>query len=269
MTTTTTTLRNAGLEEMTAILQQQQARKFDLVAPAGRLRVKHGQLALAGLDPLIEADGVTDPNGTYTPTEVFDEGVAARLEIPRAYLRRLREQRPDLYDANVNGWLAGRKPLMRYPSDLHGDGEAVVLREGTAPDPRSFLVRLFRGEQTGAGIARALLSNRYARLDNLDGLMAMLAGITEAGIEPGTLTFDRCDQPATRGEDHATDRRVRRRACRDAHHDHGGRTGSRRRGRGGRRAFPPGVPGPRGYRRSAAAAVSRVGRAGGRAGHDG
>ena len=53
--------------------------------------------------------------GTYTPTEVCDQGLADKLGIPAAYLRRMREQRPDLYDANVNGWLDGddRKFLIR------------------------------------------------------------------------------------------------------------------------------------------------------------
>jgi hypothetical protein len=183
MTIATTTIRNAGLEEMVAILKEQQARKIDLVAPAASLRVKAGQLVLSGLDALVEADGVTDPNGTYTPTEIFDEGISARLDVPRAYLRRLRDTRPDLYDANVNGLLAGRQV-----------NRAGGIRDIVHPaDPRSFLVRLFRGEVDTSGIARALLSNRFARLDNLDGLMAMLAGITEAGIDPGTLEIDRCD----------------------------------------------------------------------------
>jgi hypothetical protein len=141
MTATTTTIRNAGLDEMVAILKEQQARKIDLVAPASSLRVKAGQLLLSGLDVLVEADGVTDPNGTYTPTEVFDEGISARLEIPRAYLRRLRDTRPDLYDANVNGLLAGRQV-----------NRAGGVRDVVHPaDPRSFLVRLFRGEESGAG----------------------------------------------------------------------------------------------------------------------
>ena len=183
MTTTATIIRNAGLEELAGILRQQQARKIDLVAPAASLRVKDGQLVLSGLDPVIEADGVTDPNGVYAPTEVFEEGLAARLEIPRAYLRRMRERRIDLYDANVNGWLAGKRRVKAC-------GAPETIYPG---DARSFLVRLFRGETDGRGVARALLSNRYARLDNLDGLMAMLAGITEAGIDPGSLSIDRCD----------------------------------------------------------------------------
>src|SRR2546427_2087379 len=188
MTQTSTAIRNAGLDEMVAILKEQQARKIDIVAPADTLRVRNGRLVLAGLDPLLEPDGITDPNGTYTPTEIFDEGMAKRLDIPLGYMRRLRGQRIDLYDANVNGWLRGR--TVHRTNHETREVEKVTVAE---PDPRSFLVRLFRGEDTGEGVARAVLSNRYARLDNLDGLMAMLAGIEQAGLDPRTLQFDRCD----------------------------------------------------------------------------
>ena len=34
-----------------------------------------------------------------------DGGIADKLAIPAAYLRRMREQAPALYDQNVNGWL--------------------------------------------------------------------------------------------------------------------------------------------------------------------
>ena len=56
----------------------------------------------------------------------------------------------------------------------------IVLREGVPADPRSFFLRLLRPDE-GPGIARAMLSNRFARLDNIDGLLTMLKGIEAAG----------------------------------------------------------------------------------------
>ena len=54
-----------------------------LVVLAASLRDNNlRQLMLAGLHPLIGDDGVSDPNGTYQPTEVFDEAVASRFDIP-------------------------------------------------------------------------------------------------------------------------------------------------------------------------------------------
>jgi len=57
-----------------------------------------------GTDPELGPDGVTMTTGTYIPTQVCDQGLADKLGIPAPYLRRTREQRPGLFDANVNGW---------------------------------------------------------------------------------------------------------------------------------------------------------------------
>jgi hypothetical protein len=195
-----TTTRNANLDDLMTLLRDQQARKVDVVAPASQLRAVDGRLVIRGADATLTEDGVTVADGTYTPTVVCDEGLADKLGVPVAYLKRLRETRPDLYDANVNGWLHGRRPLMRGVT-AHADGsgvpiptgrEPVTLRPGIPADPRAFLVRCFRGDDTGEGIARAFLSDRYARVDNLDVLVTALDGIRDAGvpvdIDGGDLT---------------------------------------------------------------------------------
>ena len=98
-----------------ALLRDQQARKVDIVAPATAIRARAGQLVVDGTVPELGPDGVTLTAGTYMPTEVCDQGIADKLGIPAAYLRRMREHSPDLYDANVNGWLDGddRRFLLR------------------------------------------------------------------------------------------------------------------------------------------------------------
>lgn len=158
-----TQTRNAALHDLATLLKTQHVRKIDVVAPAERLHFEDGQLIIEDVDPLVEDDGVTVVNGTYDPTAIFDEGVASKLAIPLAYLRRLRDVRSDLYDLNVNGW-------------LHGV-------DGGDPDPRSFLLRMFRGDLPGSGIARAFLSSGYKVVDNLDVLMATIKGISEAGVD--------------------------------------------------------------------------------------
>ena len=118
---------------------------------------------------------MTSSAGTYRPTVVADEGIADKLGISLAYLRRLRASRPDLWDANVNGWLHGND-LAGYPAD-----------------ERKFLVRLFQPEAErgdGLGVARAFLSDSYKVIDNLDALMATLDGIRQAGTE---VVFDGLD----------------------------------------------------------------------------
>jgi hypothetical protein len=166
------TARNATLADMVALLRSQRGRRLDVVAPAAAIHAHEGNLVISGTVSQLAADGVTSAAGVYRPTKVADEGLAAKLGITLAYLRRLREQRPDLWDANVNGWLHGND-LAGYP-----------------PDDRTFLVRLFQADGDGLGVARAVLSDSYKVIDNLDALMATLDGIRQAGTE---VEFDGLD----------------------------------------------------------------------------
>jgi hypothetical protein len=164
--------RNATLGDMVAILRGQRPRRLDVVTPAAAICAHEGNLVISGTVQQLTANGVTSAAGTYRPTVVADEGISAKLGINLAYLRRLRGERPDLWDANVNGW-------------LHGDQLA-----GYPPDDRKFLVRLFQAEGDHLGVARAFLSDSYKVIDNLDALMATLDGIRQAGTE---VEFDGLD----------------------------------------------------------------------------
>jgi hypothetical protein len=178
--TITTTARNATLEDMVALLRTQHEAKLDVVAPATNLRARGGLIHVRGAVQEITLDGVTSRDGVFRPTSVFDEGVADKLGIPLAYVRKLRETRPDLYAANVNGWLHGKsiRPLVGDPTVVH------------APDARSFLVRAFTDPDGGTGVVRALLSNGYGVMDNLDALVAVLDGVAQAGVQ---VEVGRCD----------------------------------------------------------------------------
>src|SRR5689334_15033545 len=157
------TMRNATLADLAALLRDQQARNVDVVAHAHAIHADAGRLVIEGTEPLLSAEGVTLTRGAYTPTEVCDQGLADKLGIPSTYLRRLRTEHLDLYDANVNGWLA-------------------------RTDKR-YLVRGLRAD-SGGGIARAFLSDAYRIVDNLDVLMAALDGIRQAGAP---VTIDGCN----------------------------------------------------------------------------
>ncbi len=117
--------RNATLEDLAALLRDQQARKVDIVAPAAAIRADGARLVVRETEPVLGPDGVTMTAGAYAPTDVCDQGIADKLGIPAAYLRKLREHKPGLYDANVNGWLAG--------------------------DDRKFLIRCLRGDERRRG----------------------------------------------------------------------------------------------------------------------
>lgn len=166
------TARNASAQELLAILNSQKAHKLDVVAPASAVWARNGQLVVADTVVDMDEDGVTTAAGTYTLTDIADRGLADKLGIGQTYFRKMREAgRNDLIDGNVNGWLHGRR---------NADGS--VLHES---DQRSFLLRLFRGDEGQPGVARALLSDRFnLSMDNLDMLMAVTRGIQAAGVQP-------------------------------------------------------------------------------------
>jgi hypothetical protein len=160
-----TTTRNATLGDLAEMLQRQHDLKLDAVVPATAIHSDSAMLSVKGLSVLDDAV-------TLRPTEICDGHIADRLGIPAQYLRKLRFVRPDLYDANVNGWIHGTDSS---PS------ETLPLYSG--PDDRSFLLRTFSDPDGGEGIARALLSNSFGIVDNLDVLMACLKGVKESGVD--------------------------------------------------------------------------------------
>ncbi|MFE9024394.1 DUF932 domain-containing protein [Streptomyces sp. NPDC007808] len=152
--------RNADLNDLVRILEDGQRRKLDVIAPASALRMREGNVHVEGIESLITEDGVTDVDGIYRPTAVADEGVSDKLRIPLAYLRRMRAENVPLLDENVNAW-------MRQEPE------------------RRFMLRAFRGENgpgmPSEGVARALLSDSYKLMDNLDMLLAALDGVQQSG----------------------------------------------------------------------------------------
>lgn len=174
MTPVTLSTRNASLSDLAHILQDQQAAKHDIVVPATKLSSVNGQFVISG-------------DGIYRPTAVADEGISEKLGIPLAYVRKLRDSRVDLYDANVNGWLNGS------PSTFD-DAEFI---EGSGADARSFLVRTFRGSEGTEGVARALLSQNYRVIDNFDTLTAALDGIRQAGVNVQIVGCDLTERRMT------------------------------------------------------------------------
>ncbi|GHC88606.1 DUF932 domain-containing protein [Streptomyces flavofungini] len=161
MSTEPDSARNANLNDLYALLESQQARKLDVVLPASAMRAQQGQIVVQGVEAMITDTGVTRADGIYRPTAVADEGIADKLRIPIAYLRRMRTENVPLLDSNINEW------LRQEPE-------------------RRFMLRAFRGEQPpeaapGEGVARALLSDSYKRIDNADLLFAALEGVQNSG----------------------------------------------------------------------------------------
>ena len=165
--TTQLVRRSIALPDLVTTLQQQHNTKLDVVVPTTGIQSTAGVWEVEGTGhAVLDPDGVTSAVGRFAPTGTCDAAMADKLGIPTAYLRRLRAEHLDLYDANVNGW------LQRQPD-------------------RQLLVRTLRSPDADRdGIARAVLSGRYRFVDNLDVLLAVLDGIRTAGADVQVV---RCD----------------------------------------------------------------------------
>ena len=156
--------------------------------PAQAIVSDGGVLKVAGLGTIGDTvETIDQPGpGRFLPTAGMDGNIADSLKIPVKYLRRLREERIDLYDINVNVWLQGRV------------GDPDGLPE-VGPDGRSFLFRAFRDpEGSGLGIGRALLSDTYKCIDNLDVTLGALKGVKEAGLSAEDCQLKSCDLSETK-----------------------------------------------------------------------
>jgi len=172
--TSTDTLRSAQLSDLVPLLRDQQTRRQDVVLPAKNVWFQGGQLRIAGADPVMDDDGVTDVNGVYRPTAVFDDGLSEKLGMPRAFLRRLRDEgRTHLLDQNLNEL-------------LHGWAD-----DGVDGMDKRFMIRSFRASGEHESIARALLSPSFRPIENIDVLMAVLDGMKRAGLGPQNIK--QCD----------------------------------------------------------------------------
>lgn len=182
--TTDLNIRSTDLGSYAQLLQTRQVLKEDFVVPATRLVSENGVLVYHNGVADVDADGVTQRSGRYHITQVFIEGLASRLGVPVGYLKRIHTERPDLFDANVNGWICGgfsenTNGIVSYPADT-----------------RNVFFRTFRGEGSENGIARAITSDRFNAIDDYDILVATLKAIKEAGVDlqPGDVQCNLTDR---------------------------------------------------------------------------
>lgn len=174
------TLRKADLTALIGILRRRHAQKLDVVVPTNNIRSLGGNLVIGGLDDVevpaqaarITESGVTegvpafnfDPSGLYRPTRIVDQDLANLFDIPVRYVRKLRDQHVNLLDTNINEWAA------------RADGKSLLrLLWGSSANPET------------NGIVRAIRSDRYAIIDNLDTVMSILAGLKESGLDGSNI----------------------------------------------------------------------------------
>lgn len=170
---TTTYLRHANLPDIAGTLQDFRDRAVDLVAGAGRIKAdERGLLNIEDSGPaVLSEEGVTTTPGTFTVSEVANEGISEKLGIPQAYGRKLLDSHPALWASNVNGWLERdeRKFLVR----TYGNGSDGAAHEDGQP----------------SGLVRAFLSDSYRTIDNFDIVTAVLSGVADI-MDPRSVKIE-------------------------------------------------------------------------------
>jgi hypothetical protein len=135
-------------------LERQLHSKKDLIVPS--TLVRHATDDLGGTRLVVEEGGSPVHYGV---TPLARRQLADKLKIPYAYFERMREDQPALLDRNVNTW-------------LQSEEERRMLR-------------------TLDGQVRAVLSDRYRRLDNFDlaeSVLPILQKLPEVRFESVELT---------------------------------------------------------------------------------
>nr|AKH47571.1 hypothetical protein AM1_A0346 [uncultured marine virus] len=152
-------LGKASLMDMAAAVDQLSRAKHDVVVDSRSLEmIQTGttDFALMGEGELL---GDLNPHSHGQ--------MSARLQIPKKYYDRMQEQEPDLLKHNVNRWLQH--------------------------SPTKRMVRTYRHEVGGPKrIVRAVMSDRYQRIDNYDVLANLMPVLNEVGIEYG-LDLKSCE----------------------------------------------------------------------------
>ena len=108
----------------------------------------------------------TDRQMTFGTTSLFHRQVASALGIPAKYYDLMQSQKPELLAENVNAWLADRTSSYMVRSMDYGSGQ----------------------------VARALLSERYRRIDNMEiatSVLPLFAGNDQYEVMSCEVTENR------------------------------------------------------------------------------
>ena len=129
-----------NLQEVLVELDRQNKAKQDFIAPAPGMRLWEDGHTFE-LNHLT-----TDQQMTFGTTALFHRQVASALGIPAKYYDLMQSQKPELLAENVNAWFADKTSSYMVRSMDYGAGQ----------------------------VARALLSERYRRIDNMEIATAVL-----------------------------------------------------------------------------------------------
>ena len=146
------------MPEVLTELKCQNESKHDYISPAGSISLwDDGQTLSMRSSVSQELFGTTD---------LFHRQIGSALSIPAKYYDLMRTQKPELLAENVNSWLKSREQNYMIRSMDYGSGR----------------------------VARAFLSDRYRRIDNMEvasAILPLFAGKEEMEVISCEVTMSR------------------------------------------------------------------------------
>mgnify|MGYP002623719777 CR=1 FL=1 len=146
------------LPEVLAELQRQNRMKCDYVAPSRAFRLEDNGETFT----LSRNDGSQEK---FDTTDLFHRQIGSTLDIPAKYYDQMRKHKPELLAQNVNAWFGDREQNYMI---------RAMEQYEEAEEPDTHINECVVGHTKTLSIARALLSDRYRRIDNNEIATAVL-----------------------------------------------------------------------------------------------
>lgn len=145
------------LPEVLTELQHQNEMKKDFIVPAQSMRMN----ADGGTFEIVDDHDAFLARDSFSTTDLFHRQIGSALGIPAKYYDQMRKLKPDLLAQNVNAWFGDKtQSYMIRSMDYSAYGGAHSASHSDA--------------YNGSRVARALLSDRYRRIDNMEIASAVL-----------------------------------------------------------------------------------------------
>ena len=164
------------LAEVLSELQHQNKMKRDYVAPARAFRLEDNGETFT----LSRNDGTQE---MFNTTDLFHRQIGSTLEIPAKYYDQMRKLKPELLARNVNAWFGDREQNYMI--------RAMKQYEEAEESDTQHINESVAGHTNTLSVARALLSDRYRRIDNTEiatAVLPLFAGQSDMEVISSAVT---------------------------------------------------------------------------------
>ena len=176
------------LADVLSELQRQNKMKRDYIAPAKAFRLEDDGETFT----LKRNDGTEE---MFNTTNLFHRQIGSTLEIPAKYYDQMRKRKPELLARNVNAWFGDReqnymiRSIRSFSSMRYEEDSSNGRTAGDISPQNPSVARAVARENLS--VARALLSNRYRLIDNMEiatDVLPLFAGQADMEVVSSAVT---------------------------------------------------------------------------------